>query len=86
MGGKGEVREVDSVFSVGRTGELQNDFQRNLERRPSLRFRKDVHAKKTQLFFSLIKQMDCSKLSFIPRQYQKYSRTFSPKVSSVVQI
>lgn len=77
---------MDSVFSVGRTGELQNDFQRNLERRPSLRFRKDAHAKKTQLFFSLIKQMDCSKLSFIPRQYQKYSRTFFPKVSSVVQI
>lgn len=77
---------MDSVFGVGRTGELRNNFQRNLERHPSLRFIKDVHAKKMQLFFSLIKQMDCSKFSLIPRQYQKYSRTLFPRVSSVVQI
>lgn len=77
---------MDSVFGVGRTGELQNNFQRNLEQHPSLRFIKGVHAKKMQLFFFLIKQMDGSKFSFIPRQYQKYSKTLSPRVSSVVQI
>lgn len=77
---------MDSVFGAGRTGALQNNFQRDLEQHPSPRFMKDVHAKEMQLFFSLIEQMDCSKFSFIPRQYQKYSGTLFPRVSSVVQI
>lgn len=74
------------MFGAGRTGVLQNNIQRDLEQHSSLRFIKDVHAKEMQLFFSLIEQMDCSKFSFIPRQYQKYSGTLFPRVSSVVQI
>lgn len=33
------------MFGAGRTGALQNNFQRDLEQHSSLRFIKDVHAK-----------------------------------------